>query len=162
MRRKFSITVIALCIAVLPQAVRAQNHHHTAPDGMKTATPAGLKWAPFQPEGFAPGMEVAPVLGDPSVPNQPFVIRVRFKDGYRMPAHYHPTAENITVLSGTFLLQMGDAATENMTEYGADDFIQVPPLKPHYGGAKGETVLQVHGVGPFQVMLAKPGAGSGK
>ena len=38
----------------------------------------------------------------------------------------------------------------------------VPPLKAHYGGAKGETVLQVHGVGPFQVMLAKPGAGSGK
>ena len=128
---------------------------------MKTATPAGLKWAPLQVEGFAPGMEIATVSGDPAVPNQPFVIRVRFKDGYRMAPHYHPTAENITVLSGTFLLEMGDVASAKMNEYGAGDFIQVPPLKPHYGGAKGETVVQVHGVGPFQVLLAKPGVKPG-
>jgi len=160
MRRYLTITIAAAAVAILPQAVRGQNHH--ASNGMKTSTPATLKWAPMPVEGFPPGMEMAVLEGDPSVANQPFAVRVRFPDGYRMPAHYHPTAENITVMSGTFLLKMGDTATQNADSYAPGDFISIPPLQPHYGGAKGVTVVQVHGIGPFKVLLAKPGSTPGK
>jgi hypothetical protein len=28
----------------------------------------------------------------------------------------------------------------------------------HYGGVQGETVIQLHGIGPFDVQLAQPDA----
>jgi quercetin dioxygenase-like cupin family protein len=69
---------------------------------MKHAAAAALQWAPIQPEGFAPGMEIAVLSGDPAVADQTYTIRLRFKDGYRFPAHYHPKTENLTVLRGRF------------------------------------------------------------
>jgi quercetin dioxygenase-like cupin family protein len=157
--RGYRTIIGAAVLLILPRVGNAQNQKPAKPEVMTHASPATLKWAPIQPEGFAPGMEIAVLSGDPDVADQPFAIRVRFKDGYRMPAHYHPKTENITVLEGTFLLKMGDTAAENMDSYSPGDFISVPPLQPHYGGVKGETVVQVHGIGPFVIKLAKPGAG---
>ncbi|MDQ6691084.1 MAG: hypothetical protein M3Z18_11300 [Gemmatimonadota bacterium] len=36
------------------------------------------------------------------------------------------------------------------------DFIYVPARHPHYGGARQETVIQLHGEGPFQLFLGSP------
>jgi hypothetical protein len=60
------------------------------------------------------------------------------------------------VISGTFLLGMGAQASEKLTSYAAGDYILIPAEMPHYGGAKGETVIQLHGIGPFEIILATP------
>ena len=154
MRRHITMLFAAAAL-VLPQLAHAQNAKPAPSDGMQHKSPASLKWTPIQPEGFAPGTEMAVLYGDPSVADQPYAFRLRFKDGYHFPAHYHPKAENITVMSGTFLLQMGDKATANLSAYGPGAFIFIPPELPHYGAVKGETVVQIHGIGPYQILLAK-------
>jgi quercetin dioxygenase-like cupin family protein len=134
----------------------AQEKHTMAATNVQS-----LKWAPIQPPGFDAGMEIAVILGDPAVPNQPYTVRLRFGDGYRFPAHYHPKAENLTVLSGTFLLKMGTTPGGELTAYAPGDYLHIPPEQPHYGGAKGATVIQLHGEGPFEIILAKPAATGG-
>lgn len=146
---RICIVVLAACAAVPALAQPAEPAHAMVP-----ATQ--LEFTDIQPEGFEPGMKIAAIHGDPSLADQPYVLRLSFPDGYRFPPHYHPKAENLTVLSGTFLLAMGKKADESQLQsYAAGDFLYIPPEDPHFGGAKGETVIQLHGVGPFEVLLPK-------
>ena len=57
--------------------------------------------------GFPTGMKIAVIDGDPNAESGWYVIRLQFPDGYKFPPHFHPQAENLTVLSGTFILGMG-------------------------------------------------------
>ena len=50
---------------------------------------------------------MAVVSGAPDKPGAPFVIRILNPDGAKVPPHWHPTDEHITVLSGTFIVGMG-------------------------------------------------------
>jgi hypothetical protein len=86
------------------------------------------------------------LVGDMDRPGQPFVIRIHHDAGYVVLPHTHPEDENITVLTGNWALGMGSrvniAELEPM-EQGALGF--VPKKMAHFGYAKVETVLQVHG-----------------
>ena len=161
MRCYLTTAAVAAALLGLPAYAYAQNPvpgKAAGAETMKSTAAASLQWSPIQPEGFDAGMEIAVIHGDPAVADQPYTIRLRLKDGYRFPAHYHPKTENLTVLSGTFLLAMGETASDNLQSYGPGDYLYLPPLQPHYGGAKGVTEVQLHGVGPFEIKLAKPGA----
>lgn len=117
-----------------------------------------LEWADIQPEGFGPGMQVAALSGDPSVADEPYVLRLSFEDGYRIPAHFHPKAENVTVVSGTFMLAMGEKEDDSrLQSYSPGDYLYIPGEHPHYGTVEGETVIQLHGMGPFEIRLADEG-----
>lgn len=155
MLRAFTAALAGALLGI-PVLGAAQAHH-----GMQVTTSSALQWSPIQPPGFDAGMEIAVINGDPAVADKPYTLRLRFKDGYRFPAHYHPKAENLTVVSGTLLLSMGTAASEKLTAYAPGDFVHIPPKVPHYGGAKGSTVIQLHGEGPFDIILAKPAASGG-
>jgi len=114
-----------------------------------------LKWGPA-PAAFNPGAQLAVVDGDPSQTG-PFVIRVKFPDGFKVMPHWHPTDEHVTVLSGTLAAGMGekwdDAAMKTFTAGG---FARMPKASPHYVRAKGETIVQVHGTGPFSLTYVNP------
>ncbi|HUP19964.1 MAG TPA: cupin domain-containing protein, partial [Gemmatimonadota bacterium] len=100
-----------------------------------------IEYAPIDVPGFDPGMRIAAVHGDPAGTSD-YIIRLAFPDGYRFPSHWHPKAEHVTVLEGTFLLAMdtgGEAAEPE--SYGPGDFLYIPGEHPHYGGAEGETVI---------------------
>jgi quercetin dioxygenase-like cupin family protein len=127
-------------------------------DMMMAAPAAGLQFGPIQPEGWDPGLTVAAVHGDPSKPDLPYVIRLRLPDGYHFPPHYHPNTENLTVLKGTFMLENGDVASESMKTYQPGDFLYLPGMQPHYGAVKGDTEVQLHGIGPFEIKNGKPPA----
>jgi len=47
------------------------------------------------------------ISGDPSKTGA-YTVRLMFPAGYRFPVHWHPGAENLTVVSGTFQLGMGN------------------------------------------------------
>ena len=94
--------------------------------------------------------------GDPGKP-APFVIRAKFPDGYKVMPHFHPTDESVTVLSGTFMVGMGDTWNDSsMTTLKAGDFAKMPKLMHHYAGSKGETIIQIHGTGPFAITYVNP------
>lgn len=113
-----------------------------------------LKWSPITPAGFEKGTEIAVVSGDPSVAGQPYVLRLRFPSGYRFPPHWHPVVENVTVLEGRFLVAMGERADESQLKtYRAGDFLRIEGKHPHFGGAGGPTTVQLHGTGPFAIIV---------
>ncbi len=118
-------------------------------------TPAELKWGPAPP-GLPAGAQVAVLDGDPSKSGS-FAIRVKFPDGYRVPPHWHPTDESVTVISGTLLAGMGDTLDEKgATALPAGGFTKLPSRMHHFVIAKGATEIQVSGMGPFAITYVNP------
>ena len=121
---------------------------------MSVVTAGSVTWTDAKIPGFAPGMKMAVVHGNPDAAGAPYTLRLSFPDGYRFPAHWHPKVENLTVLSGTLLLAMGERADEaKLKTYGSGDYLNITGSKPHFGGARGATVIQLHGEGPFAINL---------
>jgi quercetin dioxygenase-like cupin family protein len=165
---------IVLCLAPITagRTAIAQGGKPAAPAGKpaaqaaKPAAPAKarhvvlaadqVKWGPGPPS-LPAGAQMAVIDGDPAQKGVPFVIRAKVPDGYRVPPHWHPADENIVVLSGTFLVGMGDKMDQaSMNSVGPGGFVKMPANMHHYAGAKGETTFQVHGVGPFAVTYVNP------
>lgn len=145
------VMVVVLSAAATPLAAQHSGDHSSP----FTATPATqLAWQAIEVPGFVSGMEIAVIRGDPGVEGEPYTIRLRFPDGYRFPPHWHPVAENLTVIEGTFLLAMGEEAVEGqLTTYRPGDYLYIAGRHPHFGGASGRTVIQLHGSGPFDIIV---------
>lgn len=122
------------------------------PAAAHTMTTAGdLKWGPG-PDSLPPGTQMAVVDGDPGKAGVPFTIRAKLPDGYKVPPHFHPTDENVTVLAGSLSIGMGNKWDEaSMKALGPHGFARLPKGMHHSAMAKGATEIQVHGVGPFAV-----------
>jgi anti-sigma factor ChrR (cupin superfamily) len=111
-----------------------------------------LKWTPI-----IKGCDLASVSGDSDVEGAPFVVRLRCVDGAKVPAHWHPTDENVTVLKGAFLVGMGETFDEaKLQTMNVGNFVTMPKEMRHFGMCKGETIVQVHGAGPFKVNWVNP------
>lgn len=115
-----------------------------------------LLWIDFAPPGFPPGGEISVLHGDPFSPGQ-FVLRLSLPDGYKIPLHWNPTAEYVTVLSGGLQLGTGNGADASAAQsYSPGDFVFIPARHPYWAQARGATVLQISGNGPFQPSLGVP------
>lgn len=157
-------TLVVVCFAaaawVAGPAVSAQDAKAKQPAAAKAApakathtatTAADLKWGPG-PDSLPPGGQMAVVDGDPGKVGGAFTIRAKLPDGYKVPPHFHPTDENVTVLSGSLSIGMGDKWDEaSMKALGAHGFARLPKGMHHSALAKGATEIQVHGIGPFGV-----------
>lgn len=123
---------------------------------MEIRANTSLTWTELVPPGFSPGMKIAVLHGDPNATGD-YTIRLSFPEGYQFPVHWHPGGEHLTVLTGTLLLNMGNSADVSAERaYDAGDFLYIPGRMSHYGGARGPTVIQLHGVGPFAINLGTP------
>jgi quercetin dioxygenase-like cupin family protein len=125
-------------------------------DDMKMPVNASqLKWA-AAPDFFPKGAEIAVLSGDPSKDGL-YVVRLKMPAGYKVPAHNHPTAEMVTVISGDFNLGMGDKLDENKGMLlTAGGYAEAPAKMNHYAWASSPTVVQVHGQGPFAITYVNP------
>jgi hypothetical protein len=133
-----------------PPAAAARQAH---PAPMVNA--ADLKWG-AAPPAFNPGAQMAVIDGDPTKPG-PFVIRAKFPAGFKVMPHFHPTDESVTVISGTLAAAMGEKWDEAaMKTFTAGAFARMPAKSPHYVQAKEDTIVQVHGIGPFTLTYVNP------
>jgi len=118
-------------------------------------TPSTVSWA-AAPPSLPPGAQAAVLEGDPSKAG-PFTIRVKAPDGYRIAPHYHPADEHVTVLQGALMMGMGEkmdmAAARELT---AGSFGLMPAGVRHFASMKGETILQLHGIGPWGITYVNP------
>jgi quercetin dioxygenase-like cupin family protein len=146
------ICALVAALAVVGTArVYSQDKKDTA-DPHKIVHFGDLKWTPL-----IKGCDLALVDGDPNAEGVPFVVRIRFTDGSKIPAHWHPTDENVTVLKGALLVGMGDAFDEaKLQTMNVGNFVSIPKEMHHYAMGKGETIVQVHGAGPFKVNWVNP------
>lgn len=138
-----TIVVIATALATVASVASAQ----TRQSGSARVSKA-LTWGPA-PAVFPAGARMAVESGDPSKSGE-FVVRFSFPSGYRIPPHFHPTAEHVRIRSGTFLVGMGDTIDESKTmKMTPGDTGTIPPKMHHYAIARGATVLSIRAQGPF-------------
>lgn len=109
-----------------------------------------IHWGPAP--GFLPaGAEIAVLDGDPTAAAQ-LTLRLRFPAGYELPAHSHPTQENVTVISGTFYAGMGDALDKaNGIALNAGGYVALAADMNHFAWTEKQTVVQVDMIGPFAI-----------
>jgi len=79
-------------------------------------------------------------------------MRLKMPDGYKIPPHHHLRREHVPVISGAFKVGMGDSFdAEKMNEFSPGSFAYLEPTVHHYAMSKGETVIQLHGTGPWEI-----------
>jgi quercetin dioxygenase-like cupin family protein len=126
-----------------------------APSTHVAVAPAEVKWGDVLPV-FEKGASLAVISGNPAEAG-PFVVRLKMPAGYKVAPHFHPTDENVTVLSGTFGFGMGDKLDPAaLRELPAGGFALLPAQMHHYAMAKTAAVVQVHGMGPFALTYVDP------
>jgi quercetin dioxygenase-like cupin family protein len=118
-------------------------------------SPDDVKWTDGPPS-LPAGAKAVGLAGDPKNPG-PFTVRLKMPAGYKIPPHWHPDTETVTVLSGTFYVSMGDTLdTSKGKGMPAGSFIAVPSKSPHFAYTKEETVIQVNAVGPWSLNYVNP------
>jgi hypothetical protein len=129
---------------------------HPAPAGKNAFTPDDIPYGPA-PAFVAPGAQLAVLEGNPGASSGDYTVRLKMPAGYRIAPHWHPQRENVTVLSGTFKVGMGDRFDEStMGTFPAGSFAYLDPDMHHYAMATGEVVVQVHGTAPLQFNYVSP------
>jgi quercetin dioxygenase-like cupin family protein len=102
------------------------------------------------------GAKMAVLQGDPSKEGE-FTVRLTMPANYKISPHWHPTAENVTVVKGDFYLGTGDKFDENSAKLlNPGGFASIPATHHHFAFSKGECIVQVHGMGPFQITYINP------
>ena len=138
----------AAIFCVIPQPQAAEAHHTVVPGD-------SITWGPAPPS-LPPGAQAAVLLGSPAKEG-PFVLRLKFPSGFTVPPHRHSKDEFVTVISGKFAIASGEkldrAAAKSLP---AGSFVHLPAGMPHYALADGETIVQINGVGPFDVTYVDP------
>jgi quercetin dioxygenase-like cupin family protein len=119
-------------------------------------TPDDVAWGECSP-ALPPGARCATIEGDRTVPNVLFTYRVKLPDGYRIAPHFHPADEHLTVISGTFNMGVGDTFDQTAAKpMAAGSFMVMPKNAPHFAWSSGETVVQVHAIGPWGITYVNP------
>ena len=100
--------------------------------------------------------QIAVLYGDPDKA-EPFVFRLKFPAGYKVAAHMHPNDYDLTVLSGTMYLGMGDkldpARGDGLKTGG---YLHLPKGTHHYEWTNEDTVIELSGVGPVGMTYLDP------
>jgi hypothetical protein len=117
-------------------------------------SPADLKWVDVP--SLPPGAKIAVIEG-PMSEAVPFTVRIKVPADYRIPPHWHPAVERVTVLSGTFHMGLGDKLdVQKSMPLTAGSMMILQPKTPHFAWTREETVVQLHGSGPWGVTYVNP------
>lgn len=147
--------IFAFCTIAAPGAFAQSSGHAGMASDHMMATPDELKWVDVP--SLPPGAKLAVIEG-PLNQAVPVTFRVKFPANYQLPAHWHPAIEHVTVISGTFNMGMGDKLDRAKTKaLSAGAIAIMQPKTTHFAWTKDETIVQVHGMGPWGVTYVNPG-----
>ncbi len=145
-----AVSVVLAAMLAAPLSALAQSSTMPLVSG-----PDAVKWGPVPPS-LPKGAMIAVLAGDPFKADS-YVVRLKMPANYQIPAHHHPTTENVTVLSGSFHAGMGNKLDmEKGLTFAPGGFVSMPAGMNHYAWATTETVVQVHGKGPFAIVYVNP------
>lgn len=147
--RTLSFVVVAMTLVLGPfitPVIGTEDH--------MMVTPNDLKWA--DSSSLPQGAKIAVIEG-PMDQATPFTFRLKLPADYKIPAHWHPAIEHVTVISGTINMGTGDKLDATKTKaLSAGSVAIMPPKTNHFVWTKEETVVQVHGVGPWGITYVDP------
>jgi quercetin dioxygenase-like cupin family protein len=144
-----AITVVAILFSV-GLWVNAQKPH-------VVADPKEANWGPAPPM-LPPGAQIAVLSGDPMKPSA-YAVRLKFPANYAIPAHSHPTDENVVVVSGAVTFGMGDKLTKGAASnktLPVGGFAQMPANVNHFAYTTQESTIVLFGQGPVEFKYVNP------
>ena len=145
------ITAFAILAGGTSLVVAQGGHAHVI------QTPAEAAWGPAPPM-VPPGAQIAVLSGDPTK-SVAYAVRLKFPANYAIPAHSHPTDENVVVTSGALTFGMGDrlnkSAAGNKT-LGVGGYALMPAQMNHFAYTTGETTIVLYGQGPVEFNYVNP------
>ncbi len=113
-----------------------------------------LEWGEIA--SMAPGAKMAVIEGVLSQ-EEPFTFRLKLPPDYIIAPHIHPAYERVTVLSGTFHFAHGKVFNRDKTmALKQGGFAVMAPGDPMFGYTEEETVIQLHGTGPWGIEYINP------
>lgn len=150
-----SLTIAIVVTAAQAAAPRTLAQHKDHAGTMHIYPLADLQWKDG-PGSLPAGSKFVVLEGDPAKEGL-FTMRLRLPDGYSVQPHYHSGVEHVTVVSGTFNVGMGEKFDKNATKpMAAGTFGYWAAGMRHFAFTKGETILQLHGLGPWTITYVNP------
>jgi hypothetical protein len=157
-RKSGMMLSIALSLIFVMASVTASSQDHgtsTKPSDHIMVKPENVKWADGPPS-LPPGAKFAVIEGDPKIAGL-FTMRLWFPAGFKIPAHWHPADEHVTVISGTFLMGLGDKFdNDKLQALPVGSFGVMLTGTKHFAMTKEETIVQLHGMGPWAINYVNP------
>ena len=149
--RKHTALSAAMLVACIAYAANAG----AQADAHSLMAPKDMKWGPAPPS-LPKGAKITVLQGDPGK-SGPFVLRLMMPGGYAIAPHWHSQDEQLTVISGTFYLGLGDNVDAKQAKgLPAGGFHFLPAKQHHYAFSKGPAVVQLNGNGPFDITYLNP------
>jgi len=147
---RFSIPLGAALLAAAAATMAQAQPVKPDPAHIPFTLPKDIKWV--IDKNF--GEENAYLLGDPAKPG-PYVMLIRWKPHQMSRPHYHNTARNIYVVSGTWWVSDSRHYDPDATyPLPAGSFATDMPGQIHWDGAKDEPViLELVGTGPANTII---------
>lgn len=154
MKILLSATLILLALAAVgPRTIGTTGSQMK--DKMALFPSTEIQWKEG-PASLRKGARMAVLEGDPTQSGQ-FTMRLWFPDGFEVRPHWHTQVEHVTVISGVLNFGMGEKFDRSATrEMAAGSFGYWPVGMRHFAWTKGETVLQLHGTGPWTITYVNP------
>jgi quercetin dioxygenase-like cupin family protein len=133
-------------------ALQAQSTSHVL------AAQEEAQWGPAPPL-IPPGAQIAVLAGNPMGAGA-YTIRIKMPANYAIPAHSHPTDENVVVVSGALTFGMGDKLATNASSnktLSPGGFALMPANMNHFAyTTAAETTIVLYGQGPVEFKYVNP------
>jgi quercetin dioxygenase-like cupin family protein len=145
------MTAAAILSGASLATLAAQGHAHVI------QAPQETQWGPAPPM-LPAGAQIAVLSGDPTKP-VPYAVRLKFPANYAIPAHSHPTDENVVVTSGSVTFGMGnklvkqEASNKTLPVGG---YALMPANMNHYAFTTSEATIVLYGMGPVEFKYVNP------
>jgi quercetin dioxygenase-like cupin family protein len=145
-----AITAAAILLGGSAAVIRAQS-------SAMVVTTAEAKWGPAPPM-LPAGAQIAVLSGDPGKP-APYAVRLKFPAHYDIPAHSHPTDENVVVTSGSVTFGMGDKLSRAAGEgkaIGVGGYALAAANMNHFAYTNEPATIVLYGIGPVEFKYVNP------
>ena len=117
---------------------------------------AAASWGP-PPAALPKGLQFSVLSGNPDKPG-PFTLRIKMPANFVIAPHTHATSENLTVLSGSIVHDMGNTLVRSRGKtLDTAGFVFLPGNTPHSLWTNDQPAeIQVTGTGPFGLHYINP------
>jgi len=154
---RFFLIGLALILSsplVWTQEKRTESATEQNPDHIMVV-PADITWKDG-PASLPKGVQSAVVEGDPTKPG-PFMMRIMLPANYKIPPHWHPAIEHVTVITGSFHMGLGEVFDESKaTKLPVEGFAAMAIGTRHFAFTTEEATIQLHGIGPWGITYVNP------
>jgi len=135
-----AMALTAVCQANAEEGMRVLMKDGDAPGST-------LEWV--VPKAIPAGTKMIMVYGNPGE-SGPYIFRVRFPAGYKLPPHRHADRRQVTVLEGSYWSAAGEAFEQDkLKRFGPRDYYITEGNVPHFAWAETDVLIQEAGFGPI-------------